>query len=154
MQAIFIRNILSAASCSTTTLLSLVEQQPPPTKSLLSTLFVQPCHSLADPPSGCMNGWGRSIHWPCVPTHCPYCKQQRPVCSADCITTPLTSSSIGLRALMQLCNTSPDTVSRGYGGRRVNWMWQFMGLLSYHYYTELKMHILIHGEEETHKKKI
>lgn len=120
MQAIFIRNILSAASCSTTTLLSLVEQQPPPTKSLLSTLFVQPCHSLADPPSGCMNGWGRSIHWPCVSTHCPYCKQQRPVCSADCITTPLTSSSIGLRALMQLCNTSPDTVSRGYGGRRMN----------------------------------
>lgn len=46
----FIRNILSAVPCSTTTLLPLVEQQPLPTKSLLSTLFVQPCHSLAEPP--------------------------------------------------------------------------------------------------------
>lgn len=35
---------------STTALMPQVEQQPPPTKSLLSNLFVQPCHSLADPP--------------------------------------------------------------------------------------------------------
>lgn len=41
---------LSAAPHTAITLLLLVEQQPPPTKSLLSILFVQPCHSLATPP--------------------------------------------------------------------------------------------------------
>lgn len=88
-------------------------------------------------PSGCMNGYGRSIPWPSVPTHCPYWKQQeRSVCSADCITTPLTSRATGLRVLMQLCNTSPYTVSRGQEGQRMHWMWRFMGLLSYRSYTE------------------
>lgn len=47
--------------------------------------------------------------------HSPYCKQQRPVCSADCITTPLTSRATGLRALMQLCNTNPCADSEKNG---------------------------------------
>lgn len=110
-------------------------------KVSVSSLVCSTLPLISRPPSGCMNGSGRSIHWPCVPTHCPCCKQQRPVCSADCITTPLTSRATGLRALMQLCNTSPYTES-GYGWRRMNWMWQFVGLLSYPCCTELKMHLV------------
>lgn len=44
------RTILPAAPYFTTTFMPLVEQQPALTKSLLSAMFVQPCHSLADPP--------------------------------------------------------------------------------------------------------
>lgn len=75
-----------------------VEQQPSLNKVSLIKLVCSTLPLISRPPSGRMNERGRSIRWPCMPTRCPCCKQQRPVCvcgfffsSADCIMSPLTS---------------------------------------------------------------
>lgn len=57
-----------------------VEQQPSPNKVSLIKLVCSTSPLISRPPTGRMNGRGRSIRWPRMPTRCPCCKQQRPVC--------------------------------------------------------------------------
>lgn len=127
----FIWKLLSESyHCLNNTLLPLATMSP------LSGPLVQPCLSLADPPPAAWMDSGGQYTDPTCPLFGRTEQQQRPVCSADCITVPLTSKAIGLKALMQLCNTSPGPASQGYWRR--NSMWQYMGLLTYHFYTGLK----------------
>lgn len=54
-------------------------------QSLLSALFVQPCHSLADPPLAVwMDGQGQYTDPGCPLT--VHAENKRPMCSAGCIT--------------------------------------------------------------------
>lgn len=68
-----------------------VEQQPSLNKISLIKLVCSTLPLISRPPTSRMNGRGRSIRWPCMPTRCPCCKQQRPVCVFFSFFLPIAS---------------------------------------------------------------
>lgn len=87
-------------------------------QSLLSALFVQPCHSLADPPLAVwMDGEGQYTDPGCPLT--VHAENNRGPCVLQVASHAANEPCHWPAALMQLRNTSADTLSQGYEGRRI-----------------------------------
>lgn len=89
-----------------------------PTKSLLSNLFVRPCHSLADPPRAAWMDAGGQYADPACPLAAHAANNRGPcVFPADCITGPLTSGGHWPESANAITQRKPPNAAGSAGGR-------------------------------------